>query len=59
MLLALDTPKLWERFSVGLDSTGLGGGRRVAERLAPGRGASPGSTLRSSDAPRGGGDGIL
>lgn len=24
MLLALDTPKLWERFSLGLDSTANG-----------------------------------
>lgn len=24
MLLALDTPKLWERFSLGLDSTASG-----------------------------------
>lgn len=24
MLLALDTPKLWDRFSLGLESTGLG-----------------------------------
>lgn len=40
MLLALDTPKLWDRFSLGLESTGLGrlyisrSGARIHERVS-------------------------
>lgn len=32
MLLALDTPKLWERFSLGLESTGLGWLKQTGSR---------------------------